>query len=249
MNTVHEPVDPDWWRTAVVYQIYPRSFVDSNARRHRRPGRCAQPVGLPRGPRDRRDLAHPVLPVPARRRRLRHQRLPRCRPHASARWPTSTTSPATPTTCGIKIIVDIVPNHTSDRHPWFQHALAAAPGSAARDRYIFRDGTGHTASNPRRTGDPTSGAAPGIGLPDGQWYFHLFAREQPDLNWDNEDVRDVLHPNAAVLGRPRRRRIPRRRGALAWPRTSPTRCAVRPIWISGCRSTAPTRCMTATKSM
>ena len=87
-----------------------------------------------------------------------------------------------------------MPNHTSDRHPWFAEALASAPGSAARARYIFRDGTGPDGSEPpsdwlSHFGGP---AWTRITEPDGrgQWYCHLFAPEQPDLNWDNPEVRE-----------------------------------------------------------
>ena len=90
----------------------------------------------------------------------------------------------------IKVIVDIVPNHTSDLHPWFAEALAAAPGSAARGRYIFRDGTGPDGSEPPSDWVSHFGGPAWTRVPDGQWYCHLFAREQPDLNWDNAEVRE-----------------------------------------------------------
>ena len=116
---------------------------------------------------------------------------------------------------GIKVIVDIVPNHTSDLHPWFQEALAAEPGSAARARYIFRDGTGPDGAQPPSDWVSHFGGPAWTRLPDGQWYCHLFAPEQPDLNWDNREVRDDFLAHPAVLGRPRRRRLPGRRGARA----------------------------------
>ena len=87
------------------------------------------------------------------------------------------------------MIVDIVPNHTSDLHPWFREALTAEPGSAARDRYIFRDGTGPDGSRPPSDWISHFGGPAWTRLPDGQWYCHLFAPEQPDLNWTNPEVR------------------------------------------------------------
>jgi len=91
---------------------------------------------------------------------------------------------------GIKVIVDIVPNHTSNRHPWFVEALAAGRGSAARDRYIFRDGRGPGGSQPPSDWRSAFGGPAWTRVPDGQWYLHLFATEQPDLNWASREVRD-----------------------------------------------------------
>ena len=98
---------------------------------------------------------------------------------------------------GIKITMDLVPNHTSSEHPWFQEALAAAPGSAARDRYIFRDGRGPGGAEPPNNWQSVFGGPSWTRVvePDGnpgQWYLHLFDVEQPDLNWDNPEVFDDL---------------------------------------------------------
>jgi alpha-glucosidase len=105
---------------------------------------------------------------------------------------------------GIKVTVDVVPNHFSIEHPWFQAALRARPGSPERARFIFRDG--HVAPNnwPSVFGGPAwtqvpgrakgEGADGGDGEGDGgddtegQWYLHLFAPEQPDLDWTNPEV-------------------------------------------------------------
>jgi alpha-glucosidase len=182
-------LDPNWWRQATVYQIYPRSFADSNGDGigdlpgvTSRMGYLADlgidavwlspfyPSALADGGYDvddYRDVA-PELGTLADFDAL----------VAAAHG------------AGIRVIVDIVPNHTSDRHPWFVEALASPPGSAARDRYIFRDGTGPDGSQPPSDWLSHFGGPAWTRLPDGQWYCHLFARQQPDLNWDNPEVRE-----------------------------------------------------------
>jgi len=93
----------------------------------------------------------------------------------------------------IRVIVDIVPNHCSDRHPWFQAALAAEPGSPERARFWFRPGRGSHGELPPNDWSSIFGGSAwtqtqlGNGKPD-EWYLHLFAPEQPDLNWENDDV-------------------------------------------------------------
>jgi alpha-glucosidase len=94
----------------------------------------------------------------------------------------------------LRVLLDIVPNHTSDQHPWFQAALAAGPGSRERDFYVFRDGRGRAGSRPP-TDWPSVFGGPAwtrVIEPDGrpgQWYLHLFAPEQPDLDWTEPEVR------------------------------------------------------------
>ncbi|MBG0829929.1 glycoside hydrolase family 13 protein [Planomonospora sp. ID67723] len=88
----------------------------------------------------------------------------------------------------LRIIVDVVPNHTSDQHVWFQQALAAGPGSPERERYIFREGKGAGGELPPNDWESVFGGPAWTRLPDGYWYLHLFAPEQPDLNWENPEV-------------------------------------------------------------
>ncbi|MGW7824922.1 glycoside hydrolase family 13 protein [Streptomyces puniciscabiei] len=90
---------------------------------------------------------------------------------------------------GIRVIPDIVPNHTSDQHAWFQAALAAGPGSPERERYVFRPGRGPDGAEPPNDWVSCFGGPAWTRLPDGEWYLHLFAPQQPDLNWQHSDVR------------------------------------------------------------
>ena len=90
---------------------------------------------------------------------------------------------------GIKVVVDIVPNHTSDLHAWFQRALEAGRGSPERERYIFREGTGSNGDQPPTDWVSMFGGPAWQRVADGQWYLHNFAVEQPDLNWSHPEVR------------------------------------------------------------
>jgi alpha-glucosidase len=180
--------DPDWWRTAVVYQVYPRSFADSN-------GDGIGDLGglLSRLP----YLAElgvdaiwlsPFYPSPLADGGydISDYRDVDPRLGTLADFDRIVTSAHG---LGIKIIVDIVPNHTSDQHPWFQEALASPKGSPARERYIFRDGTGPDGTTPPANWVSHFGGPAWERVDDGQWYCHLFAKEQPDLNWENPEVR------------------------------------------------------------
>ena len=97
----------------------------------------------------------------------------------------------------LKVIIDLVPNHSSSEHPWFQAALAAGPGSPERDRYIFRDGLGPDGSQPPSDwlsvfgGPGWSRVTEADGRP-GQWYLHAFDATQPDFDWSNPEVADLF---------------------------------------------------------
>jgi alpha-glucosidase len=179
----------EWWHGAVVYQIYPRSFADGDG----------DGVGDLRGITSR--LWHlRALGVEA-------VWLSPFYPSALADggYDVDDYRAVDPTLgtledfdaltaalhdAGIRLLIDIVPNHTSNRHAWFREALAAGRGSPARERYIFRDGTGADGTQPPSDWESMFGGPAWTRVPDGQWYLHLFAAEQPDLNWDNRDVRD-----------------------------------------------------------
>jgi alpha-glucosidase len=193
------PAD-DWWRSAVIYQIYPRSFADGNG----------DGTGDLAGVRSRlgylRDLGVDAIwytpwyasPLADGGYDVRDYR---------------TIDPAFGTLAdaealiaearelGIRTIVDVVPNHISSEHEWFQAALAAGPGSPERERFWFHDGQGPDGERMPTgwvssfQGDTWTRTTNPDGTP-GQWYLHLFTPEQPDVNWNHPDVRqeheDVL---------------------------------------------------------
>lgn len=183
------PIGPPWWHTAVIYQIYPRSFADANADGmgdlrgivSRVPYLAALGVDAvwlsPFYPSALADGGYDVDDY--------RDVDPRIGTLADFDELVATLHAAE-----IKVLVDIVPNHSSNRHPWFVEALASPPGSPARDRYIFRDGTGPDGSQPPNDWQSLFGGSAWQRVADGQWYFHLFAAEQPDLNWDDESVRE-----------------------------------------------------------
>ncbi|MFJ7217627.1 glycoside hydrolase family 13 protein [Amycolatopsis sp. NPDC098790] len=189
-----------WWRTAVVYQVYPRSFADGDGDgtgdlagvRSRLPYLASLGVDalwftpwyaspLADGGYDVADYRaiDPAFGTLAEAEAL----IAEAREH------------------GIRTIVDVVPNHVSDQHAWFTEAVAAGPGSPQRQRFWFREGRGEHGERPPTDWPSTFGgpAWTRVTEPDGrpgEWYLHLFASEQPDLNWGHPDVRreheDVL---------------------------------------------------------
>jgi alpha-glucosidase len=183
---------PDWWRQAVVYQIYPRSFADANG----------DGIGDLKGITSRvgylKELGvdavwlSPFYPSAL----------------ADGGYDVDDYRDVDPRIgtlddfdelvaalhgARIKVVVDIVPNHSSDLHAWFQAAIAAGKGSPERERYIFRDGKGRDGAQPPSALRSIFGGSAWerVTEPDGspgQWYLHLFAKEQPDFNWDNPEV-------------------------------------------------------------
>ncbi|MGW3228398.1 glycoside hydrolase family 13 protein [Kitasatospora sp. NPDC001095] len=196
-DTAHEAnvsASRGWWRDAVIYQVYPRSFADSNG----------DGMGDLPGIRSRlpylRDLGVDAVwlsPFYAS-------------PQADAGYDVADYRAVDPMfgtlldadalirdahDLGLRIIVDLVPNHSSDQHEWFQRALREGPGSPLRERYHFRPGKGEQGELPPNDWESIFGGPAWTRTenPDGtpgDWYLHLFAPEQPDFNWENPAVAD-----------------------------------------------------------
>ena len=192
-SAVDSPAGTPWWRGAVVYQVYLRSFADADG----------DGSGDVAGLRSRlpylRDLGvdalwvNPWYPSPmvdggydvADYRSVD----PRFGSLADAEALLDDAHRA-----GLRVLLDIVPNHTSDQHPWFQAAVAGGAGSAERLRYLFRPGRGSGGDEPPNDWRSVFGSSAWTRVtePDGrpgEWYLHLFAAEQPDLDWTHPDVR------------------------------------------------------------
>ncbi|MEV8267536.1 glycoside hydrolase family 13 protein [Microbacterium sp. NPDC076911] len=187
-------VGNEWWRTAVIYQIYPRSFADATG------NGIGDLPGITSHMSDLSDLGVDAVWLSPFQRS----------PQKDAGYDVSDYCDVDPLfgtlddfddmlaaahERSIRIIVDLVPNHSSDQHVWFQQALAAAPGSAERARYMFRDGKGANGELPPNNWDSVFGGPAWTRIEeadgsDGQWYLHLFDSSQPDFDWTNEVVRE-----------------------------------------------------------
>ncbi|WP_353988584.1 glycoside hydrolase family 13 protein [Ruicaihuangia caeni] len=191
-----ESAPPEWWRTAVIYQVYPRSFADASGDGiGDLPGITSRLDALVelgvdavwlspfyRSP--QRDAGYDVsdycdvdplfgtLASFDRMLEAAHQR-------------------------GLRVIIDLVPNHSSSEHPWFQAALEAGPGSPERARYLFRDGKGEHGELPPNNWESVFGGPAWTRVIEadgepGQWYLHLFDTSQPDFDWSNPAVRELF---------------------------------------------------------
>ncbi|WP_422745834.1 alpha-amylase family glycosyl hydrolase [Micromonospora sp. WMMD754] len=191
MNTDATQQSPatGWWTEAVIYQVYPRSFADSDGDGiGDLPGITARLDHLAELGVDALWLS-PFYPSP----------------QADAGYDVADYRDVDPLfgtladadkliteakARGLRVIVDLVPNHTSSAHRWFTAAVAAAPGSPERQRYVIRDGKGPDGAEAPNDWESVFGGPAWTRLPDGQWYLHLFDPGQPDLNWDNPEVRE-----------------------------------------------------------
>ncbi|MEE8600410.1 glycoside hydrolase family 13 protein [Euzebya tangerina] len=179
--------DSTWWRHSVTYQIYIRSFADGNGDglgdiagiRSRLP--YLEELGVdaiwinPWYPSPMADGGYDVADYRA----------------VEPTFGTMAEAEAMIAEAhehDIRVMLDVVPNHSSDEHRWFVEAVAAEPGSPERDRYFFREGTGPDGAEPPNNWLSFFGGPAWTRLEDGWWYLHLFDAKQPDLNWSNPEV-------------------------------------------------------------
>ena len=200
MPAVPLPGAPPWWRSAVIYEVYIRSFADGDG----------DGIGDIAGVRMR--LSHlaelgvdalwitPWYPSPMKDGGYDVSDYRAIDPRFGT-LPEADHLISEAHDLGLRVLLDLVPNHVSDQHSWFRQALAAAPGSRERARFIFRDGRGPAGIEPPNDwrsnfgGPAWTRVAEADGHP-GQWYLHLFTPAQPDLDWTNPEVRDEF---AAIM--------------------------------------------------
>ncbi len=183
-----------WWRSAVIYQVYIRSFADGNG----------DGIGDIAGLRSRlRYVAalgidalwiNPWYPSPMKDGGYDVSDFRAIEP-VFGTLDEAKAMLGEAHDLGLRVLLDIVPNHLSDQHTWFQEALAAGPGSRERARFVFRDGRGRGGSEPPNDwmsnfGGPAWDRVIETDGRPGQWYLHLFTPEQPDLDWTHPDVRE-----------------------------------------------------------
>ncbi|TDX02638.1 glycoside hydrolase family 13 protein [Kribbella sp. VKM Ac-2566] len=182
----------NWWRSAVVYQVYVRSFADSDG----------DGIGDLDGVRSRlpylRSLGvdglwlNPFYPSPLHDHGYDVSDYRGVHPDYGT-LDSFDRLVRDAHRLGLKVIIDVVPNHCSIEHHWFRAALAAGPGSPERDRFHFAEGRNEHSADGRGDEPPNNwrsifGGSAWQRVPDGQWYLHTFAAEQPDFNWRHPEV-------------------------------------------------------------
>ena len=191
LSLMSSAANKGWWRSAVIYQIYPRSFADGNG----------DGMGDLRG-------------VEANLESLKELGVDAVwfspfmtSPQKDAGYDVSNYKDIDPLfgtihdfdsvlakahSLGIRVIVDLVPNHCSEEHPLFQAAVAAGKGSKERELFHFRDGQGDKGELPPNNWQSVFGGPTWTQVADGQWYLHIFDSSQPDWNWENPAVKEFF---------------------------------------------------------
>ena len=178
-----------WWRSGVIYQIYPRSFADANG------DGMGDLKGITNRLVDLQKLGIDAIWLSPFYRS----------PQKDAGYDVSDYVSVDPLfgtledfdemvaeahRLSLRVMIDLVPNHSSSEHEWFQKALKAAPGSKERSYYHFKAGRGENGELPPNNWQSMFGGSAWTRVEDGQWYVHLFDSSQPDLNWENPVVRE-----------------------------------------------------------
>ena len=192
----HSRAGAEWWRSGTIYQIYPRSFADANG----------DGMGDLAGITSRLESLS-TLGIDAVWLSPFYKS-----PQKDAGYDVSDYCDVDPLfgtledfdrmlnrahELGLKVLIDLVPNHSSDQHKWFQAAINSAPGSREREFYHFKDGRGENGELPPNNWLSLFGGAAWTRITEkdgtpGQWYLHLFDSSQPDLNWSNEEVQKAF---------------------------------------------------------
>ena len=208
--------DVPWWRRAVIYEVYPRSFADGNGDGE------GDLAGLRARLRYLADLGvdgiwiAPWYPSPLADGGYDVSDFTDIHPM----FGTLTDADAVlreARNLGLRVIIDVVPNHTSNEHPWFEAALAAGPGSRERSFYIFRDGKSENGDEPPNNwiscfGPEVEGSGwERVIEPDGkpgQWYLHTFAVGATRPRMAEPGRTESVRRHPAILVRPRGGRHP-----------------------------------------
>lgn len=184
-------LSPQWWRSAVIYQIYPRSFADGNG----------DGMGDLRGVEANLDALKelgvdavwfsPFMTSPQKDAGYDVSNYKDIDPLFGSLQDFDSVL-AKAHSLGIRVIVDLVPNHCSEEHPLFQAAVAAGKGSKERELFHFRDGQGENGELPPNNWQSVFGGPTWTQVADGQWYLHIFDSSQPDWNWENPAVKEFF---------------------------------------------------------
>jgi len=191
MPDLNDPKNDVWWRHAVTYQVYVRSFADSDGDGvGDLPGITAKLPYL-------RDLGVDAVWLTPFYTSPQHDHGYDVADYEDVDPLFGSLADAdrlieTAHDLGLRIIVDLVPNHSSDEHVWFRAALAAGPGSPERARYLFREGRGEHGELPPNNWQSVFGGPAWTRVEDGQWFLHLFDSTQPDFDWRNPEVGDMF---------------------------------------------------------
>lgn len=189
--TTLDPRDREWWRNGIVYQLYVKSFADSDGDGIGDLGGVVEHLDHIAGLGVDAIWLNPCYPSPGKDGGYDVSDYTIVDPRLGGMAGFEALRDA----CherGLRLLMDLVPNHCSDQHRLFQAALAAEPGAPERAMFHFHDGRGPTGSEPPNNWHSVFGGPAWTRVPDGQWYLHAFDSSQPDWNWENPAVGDMF---------------------------------------------------------